>query len=152
MKNLFYLLTMVLGLSLLSCTATKETTEKPPSEDVKAEVVERPQRGERPDRGNRGEWAARQEEENRKMVLLLNLEEAQTEKFMALNKKYQMAMRNARQANQGDREGMRAAMMDLRDRQDKELQSLLTVEQYKEFKRIQEEKRQQMRERRGDGQ
>lgn len=147
MKKIFFLGTIFAVMTLLGCTATKEVDNKEVATTTpKTETMERPprpERGERPQRSeaDREERRQQMEERNKQMIAELGLDEAQTEKYNKINQKYRMAFQNARQANEGDREGMMMAMRDLREKQNKEIKSILTEEQYKKYEEMQQARR-----------
>lgn len=73
------------------------------------------------------------------MVDSLSLSTKQGEKVGEINLKYAKLMQEARNQNtEGDWEAMRATMMSLRTEQNKELQKVLTTDQWQKWEKIQE--------------
>ena len=68
-----------------------------------------------------------------------------------LSLKYSKKMREIFQSSSGDREAMRGKMAQVREERDNEFKKVLNEEQFKGYQKIQEERRQQMRQRRGGG-
>lgn len=66
----------------------------------------------------------------------LSLDDAQTKEVVAIFEKYQKIMTAKREELQGDREGMRAAMLEIREKQNKEILALLTEDQAKKYEEI----------------
>ena len=83
------------------------------------------------------------------LVEQLNLTEEQKAKFDDINEFYRNKFQEIRNNNQGDRQSMREAIMQIREEQDIELEALLTPEQYQTYKKFQEEQRQNRRGRGG---
>ncbi len=81
----------------------------------------------------------RAEQQTATMTEKLSLSEAQTAKVKEINLKYANKMKEARDNAGGDRETMRATMTTLRGEQDKELQTVLTEEQWQQWLKIREE-------------
>jgi len=81
----------------------------------------------------------RAEQQTATMTEKLSLSEAQTAKVREINLKYANKMKEARDKADGDREAMRATMTTLRSEQDKELQTVLTEEQWQQWLKIREE-------------
>ena len=77
----------------------------------------------------------------------LSLDSVTVDKVTKIYEKYQKVMMEKRTELQGDMEGMRAAMMDIREKQNKEIVALLTKEQAKKFEEIQKEQQQRMQQR-----
>lgn len=73
------------------------------------------------------------------MVDSLSLSTKQGEKVGEINLKYAKLMQEARNQNtEGDWETMRATMMSMRTEQNKELQKVLTTDQWQKWEKIQE--------------
>ena len=69
----------------------------------------------------------------------LSLSSKQSEKVGEINLKYAKLMQEARSQNtDGDRETMRAAMTSMRQEQNKELQGVMTADQWQQWEKIQE--------------
>jgi len=92
------------------------------------------QRGDRP-RGNRGDRAGNAEA----MYAALNLSEAQILKVKEIGEKYEARMRELRQS--GSREGMREKMQSLRAKQNKEMEGVMTKDQFSKYIQMIEERR-----------
>ena len=71
----------------------------------------------------------------------LDLSADQLTKVEGIHLKYAEEMAAAREANQGDRDAMRAKMRELRPRQEEELKAVLNAEQWSEYVRIRQEMR-----------
>jgi hypothetical protein len=74
----------------------------------------------------------------------LSLDSVTVGKVTKIYVKYQKEMTDKRNELQGDMDGMRAAMMEIREKQNKEITALLTKEQAKKFEDIQKEQQQRM--------
>lgn len=74
----------------------------------------------------------------------LSLTDVQFTKVDSLLKEQNSEMLKLRENNSGDRVSMRSAFMELREKYDKKIESLLTDEQKKEYLKILEERRQRM--------
>lgn len=83
----------------------------------------------------------RAEQQTASMTEKLSLSEAQAAKVKEINLKYAGKMKEAREKADGDRDAMRAAVTTLRGEQDKELQTVLTDEQWQQWVKIREEMR-----------
>ncbi len=77
----------------------------------------------------------------------LSLDSATVVKLTGIMEKYQKQMMDKREELQGDMDGMRAAMMEIRDSQTKDIKALLTDEQAKKYDDIMKEQMQRMRQR-----
>lgn len=108
-----------------------------------------------PPGGGRGmQMSAEDVEENaRNTAGTLELDETQTNKFVAIQLDFynrmqieRQKMRNAEQAP--SREEMREKMMNMRDERDKQIKEVMTEEQFKKFQELQEQRRDEMRQRR----
>lgn len=93
------------------------------------------------------------EENARNTAGTLELDETQTNKFVAIQLDFynrmqieRQKMRNAEQAP--SREEMREKMMNMRDERDKQIKEVMTEEQFKKFQELQEQRRDEMRQRR----
>ncbi len=83
----------------------------------------------------------RAEQQTANMTEKLSLSEAQTAKVKEINLKYAKKMSEARQSADGDREAMRATMLSIREEQDKELQTVLTEEQWQQWVKFRDERK-----------
>ncbi len=81
----------------------------------------------------------------------LDLSADQLSKVEVINLKYTREMAAIREANQGDRETIRAKMQELRPKQEKELQAVLNPDQWSEYVRIRQAMRQNFQQRQGAG-
>lgn len=79
----------------------------------------------------------------------LNLTADQEEKVYDLSLKYSKKMREIFESSSGDREAVRNSMMKVREDRDAEFEKVLNEEQFKGYQKIQEERRQQYRQRQG---
>lgn len=77
------------------------------------------------------------------------LEDEVYSQLQAINLKYAEKMKDLREENKGNREGMREAMEGLEAEKRKEFKKILSKDQFKEYKAWAEERRTEMRERRG---
>lgn len=77
----------------------------------------------------------------------LSLDSLTTGKVTAVFEKYQKILGEKRTELQGDRDAIRAAMTEIREKQDKEIVGLLTKEQAKKYEEIQKEQMQRMQNR-----
>jgi hypothetical protein len=77
----------------------------------------------------------------------LVLDSVAVAKVTVVMEKYQKIMMDKRNELQGDMEGMRAAMMEVREKQTKEIKGLLTEEQAKKYDEILKEQMQRMQSR-----
>ena len=73
------------------------------------------------------------------------------EKVKAIHLKYGEQSKAVRTENKGDREAMRSAMEEVKSDQRKEIKALLSKDQFKEYKKMAEEQREKMKERRQGG-
>ena len=73
----------------------------------------------------------------------LSLNAETTAKVAAIFEKYQKEMTEKRNELQGDMDGMRAAMTEIREKQNKEIIALLTKEQAAKYDEIQKQQQQQ---------
>lgn len=83
----------------------------------------------------------RAEQQTATMTEKLSLSEAQAAKVKEINLKYAQKMKEARDKADGDRDAMRTAMTTIREEQDKELQAVMTDEQWQQWLKIREEMR-----------
>ncbi len=90
----------------------------------------------------------RAEKEAREMAIALELNEKQMLAFNEINETYGAKFMEIREAG-GDREDMMFAMQALSKERDKEMKGILSKEQFKKYRKIQEEKRQERMQRRG---
>lgn len=79
----------------------------------------------------------------------LELTKDQEEKVYALNLDTGKKMQKMRESNDGDFEGMREQMLELRNKQNAKMKDILTDKQWKEYEKYQEERRERMRDGRG---
>jgi periplasmic protein CpxP/Spy len=77
----------------------------------------------------------------------LGLDTAVTAKVAAIMEKYQKQMMDKRNELQGDMDGMRAAMTEIRDNQTKDIKALLTKEQAAKYDDILKQQQQRMQNR-----
>jgi periplasmic protein CpxP/Spy len=77
----------------------------------------------------------------------LGLDSATVAKVTAVMEKYQKQMMDKRTELQGDMDGMRAAMMEIRDNQTKDIKALLTEDQVKKYDEILKQQQQRMQQR-----
>jgi periplasmic protein CpxP/Spy len=68
-------------------------------------------------------------------------------KITTIMEKYQKQMMDKRNELQGDMDGMRAAMMEIREAQTKDIKALLTEDQAKKYDEILKEQQQRMQQR-----
>ena len=138
--------TIIAALLVLSaCNSSKEAQKAPESTAVAAPNIS--QQVDRESR--RAQFEERRKQQMAALVEQLNLTEEQKAKFDDINKFYRNKLQEIRNNNQGDRQSMREAIMQIREEQDIELEALLTPEQYQTFKKFQEEQRQNRRSRSG---
>lgn len=83
----------------------------------------------------------RAEQQTVQMKEKLALSDAQAEKVKEINLKYANKAKEAREKADGDWEAMRGTMGALRDEQDKELQTVMTQEQWQKWAQFREEQR-----------
>ena len=77
----------------------------------------------------------------------LSLDSSTVKKVAAIFEKYQKQMMDKRNELQGDMDGMRAAMTELREQQTKDITALLTKEQAKKYEEIMKAQMQRMQNR-----
>ena len=77
----------------------------------------------------------------------LGLDTTTTAKIATIMEKYQKQMMDKRNELQGDMDGMRAAMMEIRDNQTKDIKALLTKEQSAKYDDILKQQQQRMQNR-----
>jgi hypothetical protein len=77
----------------------------------------------------------------------LGLDSVTVGKVAAIMEKSQKEMMDKRNELQGDRDGMRAAMMEIREKQNKDITALLTKEQAKKYEEILMQQQQRMQNR-----
>jgi hypothetical protein len=77
----------------------------------------------------------------------LGLDTTTVAKVAAIMEKYQKEMMDKRNELQGDMDGMRAAMMDIREKQTKDITALLTKDQAKKYEEILKQQQQRMQNR-----
>ncbi len=77
----------------------------------------------------------------------LGVDSATVVKITAVMEKYQKQMMDKRNELQGDMDGMRAAMMEIRENQTKDIKALLTEEQAKKYDEILKQQQQRMMQR-----
>jgi len=94
---------------------------------------------------NPEEMVKRQTDE---MVKELALDAKQTEKVSAVNKKYADKMGELFQSSQGNREGMREKMQELRIQKDDELKTVLTAEQFTKYQDLEKQRMERFRQQR----
>lgn len=116
-RTLFFILLIPF---LFSCNAAKKTNDANSQET--SNQRQRPPRG----GGERGDMAERQAA----LIDKMNLSTEQATKFKAINQKYLQQMQALRENNPGDRQAMMEKMRPLRENQNKEVQSILSSEQY----------------------
>ena len=78
----------------------------------------------------------------------LELTEQQHKKIVDYDLEFYTKMQVEREKHMGDREAMRAAMMEARDQRNRKYEEVLTKEQMDKFLEIQEQRREQMRQQR----
>jgi hypothetical protein len=84
----------------------------------------------------------RAEQQTTMMTDSLSLSDAQANKVGEINRKYAKQWQDARNQNaDGDWEAMRSKMMTMREEQDKELQAVLTTEQWEKWLKVREAQR-----------
>ncbi len=83
----------------------------------------------------------RAEQQTAQMTEQLALSEAQAGKVQEINLKYAKQAQEAREQADGDREAMRDKMTTMRQEQDKELQTVMTQEQWQKWAAFREEQR-----------
>ena len=92
-----------------------------------------------------GGWNAdpeqRANQQTATMTEKLALSDAQSAKAKEINLKYANKMKEARANANGDREAMRGTMTTLRQEQDKELQTIMTDEQWQQWVKYRDEQR-----------
>ncbi|MCX6137606.1 MAG: periplasmic heavy metal sensor [Ignavibacteriales bacterium] len=96
------------------------------------------------DRGTRG---PRMEQRLKMLTDSLKLSDKQAEQIKIILQKSQEQMQKDREANQDDRDAMRAAMTKNTEHADKEIAKILTPDQKKKYEELQEQRRKQMQER-----
>jgi hypothetical protein len=103
-----------------------------------------------PPRGqyNPEDMAKRQTEQ---MKADLELSDEQVKTVGVINDKYSKKMGEAFQQSAGNREQMRETMQKMRSEKNEELKEVLTAEQFDKHKKIEEQRMQEFRQRRGDG-
>ena len=102
-----------------------------------------------PGRGGMGmDPEKRAEQQTAAMTEKLSLSEAQSAKVKEINLKYAQKAKEMRDNASGDREAMRASMVAMRQEQEKELQTVLTEEQWQQWLKIREEQKENRSERR----
>ena len=77
----------------------------------------------------------------------LSLDSVTVAKVTAIMEKSQKQMMDKRNELQGDMDGMRAAMMEIREKQTKDITALLTKDQAKKYEEILKEQQQRMQNR-----
>ncbi len=77
----------------------------------------------------------------------LGLDSTTVVKLTAIMEKYQKQMMDKREELQGDMDGMRAAMTEIRDNQTKDIKALLTEDQAKKYDDILKQQQQRMQNR-----
>ncbi len=81
----------------------------------------------------------RAEQQTAQMTEKLSLSEAQAAKVKEINLKYAKQGQEAREKADGDWEAMRGTMTAIRQEQDKELQTVMTQEQWDQWVKVREE-------------
>jgi len=92
----------------------------------------------------------RAEQQTAQMTEKLALSEAQAAKVKEINLKYAKQAQEAREKADGDWEAMRGTMTAMRQEQDKELQTVMTQEQWDQWTKVREEFRSNRGPRGGD--
>jgi len=95
-------------------------------------------------RGRGGERMSPEERVERQVQLMtdsLALSEAQAQKVEEVLLKYIGEMQAARESSEGDWEALRETMRAIRQRQNEELKTLLTAEQYEKWQTLQRQRR-----------
>ena len=82
------------------------------------------------------------------LAATLELTEQQHKKIVDYDLEFYTKMQVEREKHMGDREAMRAAMMEARDQRNRKYEEVLTKEQMDKFLEIQEQRREQMRQQR----
>jgi hypothetical protein len=77
----------------------------------------------------------------------LGVDSATVAKLTTIMEKYQKQMMDKREELQGDMDGMRAAMTEIRESQTKDIKALLTEEQAKKYDEILKQQQQRMQQR-----
>lgn len=77
----------------------------------------------------------------------LGVDSATVVQLTGIMEKYQKQMMDKREELQGDMDGMRAAMMEIREAQTKDIKALLTEEQAKKYDDIMKQQMQRMQQR-----
>ena len=143
MKKLSFITIVLCLLTFISCKPNEKVAETSTTPETTAE-------NERPRRGPRGRGGEQMRQQQQEMMAALNMTDRQKEKMQAVNQKFREKMRAMRENSNGDRATMRGEMMKMRQEMDKQIQGILTVEQYKKYKKLMEERRQQRGGRRGN--
>lgn len=94
----------------------------------------------------------RAKSQTKELTELLDLKKDQEKKVYELNLKAgkeMAAMRDEMRSGGGDRDAMREKMMDMREKQNKEMKKILTDSQYKKYQKYLEERRAQRGQGRG---
>ena len=105
-------------------------------------------------RGMRGQWS--EEDVKARVESLadtLNLSEKQEKEILTFELEFYTTMQKEREnfdPETGDREAMRARMMEIRDERDARYKEVLTTEQYTKYTKMVEERRSRMRQRPGE--
>ncbi len=133
MNAMKFLILLLFVPILFACGASKKTTETAAPTAPETQTVQRPRQGQG------GDFQAR----NQEMIEKLGLNAEQTEKYNAINRKYMGKMRAMRDSASGDRTQMREQFQALRADQEKELQGVLTVDQFKKYKELRAQQRRQ---------
>ncbi len=126
-------LCLVLGLSLIACSGTKQANT---TTAVTEEISTTP-----PPQKPTPRSAGRQRPDLSKLMTQLNLSKEQEVEFEAIHNKYRTKMQTLRQDQSLERAGKRAAMKDLRTAQTTELKAVLTTTQFELYTKLMEERR-----------
>lgn len=124
MKNLKFTLALIIGLAISSNTIQAQTKPAMP-EERKAEM-------------------ANQLKMDKEKLALTKEQEAS---YMEISKKYGEKLKSLR-GNEEERKAKMKEVKDLRDQKDAEMKVLLSEDQFKKYKEIQEERKEKMKGRR----
>ena len=150
------ILILLLGITVMfSCKSKKEVAEvatKPNVEQTEARRsgTIRPGGGER---GGRGDFQARQAEQQAKLYAELGLSDAQKTKMEEIQKSTRQTMQAMRAESRdgGDRTAMREKMQAIRKAETEEVKKIMTAEQFTKYEKFLEERRGQRGGRGGRG-
>lgn len=134
---------LLLAVGIWSCGSSSKATDSNASTDTSVEKTTTDNAA--------TDRAEAQREQLMEMMEELDLTEEQQIEFVAITRKYREEMRVKIQDNRGDRTAMRQAFMEVQQKQNEELQEILSEEQFSKYQDLARElMRERMSGRRGN--